>query len=100
MEMLVVSKALAIIHLRLEVTRVGLVVEDEVEKWMVGGQGGGFEGMRALAMAWCWQGLSSARVGDPSQKMESVSALTSSQDFISGGVQLNRLDRFTQLGFT
>ena len=46
---------------------------------------GGFEGMRALAMAWCWQGLLRG-VGDPSQKMESVSALTSSQDFI-GGVQ-------------
>ena len=36
-------------------------------------------------MAWCWQGLLRG-VGDPSQKMESVSALTSSQDFI-GGVQ-------------
>ena len=41
--------------------------------------------MRALAMARCWQGLLRG-VGDPSQKMESVSALTSSQDFI-GGVQ-------------
>ena len=36
METLVVSKALAIIYLRLEVTRVGLVVEDEVESWWLG----------------------------------------------------------------
>ena len=58
METLVVSKALAIIYLRLEVTRVGLVVEDEVEKWMVvRGQGGGFERMRAH---WPWPGVGKA----------------------------------------
>ena len=66
---------------------------------MVGGQGGGFEGMRAH---WPWPGVGKAsppRGSGIRLKRWNLSP-PSPQARISsgGGVQLNRLERFTELG--